>query len=43
MVNLESPERIKMGEKGRAWIFSHRQYSVLAKQYIDEINKLMII
>jgi len=40
-VNMKDDERIKLGKNGKEWIYTHRKYSVLATNYIDEINKLM--
>jgi len=40
VVNLGEEERKKLGENGRKWIYENRQYSQLAKEYIDKINEL---
>jgi glycosyltransferase involved in cell wall biosynthesis len=40
VTNLSSEERKQMGQNGKKWIYAHRQYSLLAKQYIDEIVRL---
>jgi glycosyltransferase involved in cell wall biosynthesis len=40
IVNLDEKERKKLGENGKKWIYENRQYSQLAKEYIDKINKL---
>ncbi|MDD3476957.1 MAG: glycosyltransferase family 4 protein [Sulfurimonas sp.] len=40
IVNLSEEERKKLGENGKKWIYQNRQYSQLAKEYIDKINEL---
>lgn len=40
IVNLDENERKTLGENGKKWIYQNRQYSQLAKEYIDKINKL---
>jgi len=40
IVNLREEERKKLGENGKKWIYENRQYSQLAKEYIDKINEL---
>lgn len=40
IVNLNEEEREKLGENGKKWIYKNRQYSKLAKEYIDKINEL---
>lgn len=40
IVNLDENERKKVGENGKKWIYENRQYSKLAKEYIDKINEL---
>jgi len=42
IVNMDSLERDKLGMKGKEWIYENRQYSLLAKQYIDEISRIKI-
>ncbi|RLA83038.1 MAG: glycosyltransferase WbuB [Epsilonproteobacteria bacterium] len=38
---MESLQREKLGENGKAWIYTNRKYSFLAKKYIEKIEKLM--
>jgi glycosyltransferase involved in cell wall biosynthesis len=38
MTNMSLEDRRKLGENGRKWIYDNRQYSKLAKEYIDAIN-----
>lgn len=40
IANLDAKERKKLGENGKKWIYENRQYSKLAKEYIDKINEL---
>ena len=42
IVNLSSEERKKVGENGKKWLHENRQYSKLAKEYLDRINMLGI-
>jgi glycosyltransferase involved in cell wall biosynthesis len=39
--NMSKDERLKIGEKGRNWIYQYRTYDKLAKDYIDTITNLM--
>jgi len=41
IVNLSYEERKQLGLNGRKWIYENRQYSKLAKEYLDKIVKLM--
>ena len=40
IVNLTQEERKNLGLNGKEWIYENRQYSKLAKEYIDKINEL---
>ena len=40
IVNLTQEERKNIGLNGKKWIYKNRQYSKLAKEYIDKINEL---
>jgi glycosyltransferase involved in cell wall biosynthesis len=40
IVSMDSLERDKLGKNGKEWIYKNRQYSLLAKKYIDEINRI---
>ncbi|WP_323658882.1 glycosyltransferase family 4 protein [Aliarcobacter butzleri] len=40
IVNLTQEERNNLGLNGKEWIYENRQYSKLAKEYIDKINEL---
>ncbi|MFW2578984.1 glycosyltransferase family 4 protein [Aliarcobacter butzleri] len=40
IVNLTQKERKNLGLNGKKWIYENRQYSKLAKEYIDKINEL---
>lgn len=42
IVNLSEEERKKLGANGKKWIYKNRQYSQLAKEYIDKINELRL-
>lgn len=39
--NMTKDERKKIGENGRKWIYEHRTYKRLAKEYIDTITSVM--
>ena len=39
-VNLSEQERKNLGINGKKWIYENRQYSNLAKQYINKIEEL---
>jgi glycosyltransferase involved in cell wall biosynthesis len=39
--NMSKEERILIGQKGKDWIYNERQYSLLAKKYIEVINMLI--
>ena len=41
MASLDPNKLIEMGKKGREWIYKYRQYTVLAKEYIDTIKVIM--
>jgi glycosyltransferase involved in cell wall biosynthesis len=41
--NMTKDERKKIGENGRKWIYEHRTYKRLAKEYIDTITSLIKI
>lgn len=38
---MSSNERDKMGQRGKKWILEHFNYTVVAKNYFTEINKLL--
>lgn len=40
IVNLSEQERKNLGVNGKKWIYENRQYSNLAKQYINKIQEL---
>ena len=40
---MTKDERKKIGENGRKWIYEHRTYKRLAKEYIDTITSLIKI
>ena len=40
IVNLNEEERKNLGLNGKKWIYENRQYSKLAKEYIEKINEL---
>ena len=40
IVNLSEQERKNLGINGKKWIYENRQYSNLAKQYINKIQEL---
>ena len=40
IVNLSEQERKNLGINGKKWIYENRQYSNLAKQYINKIEEL---
>ncbi|WP_066164130.1 glycosyltransferase family 4 protein [Aliarcobacter cryaerophilus] len=40
IANLNENERKNLGTNGKEWIFNNRQYSKLAKEYIDKIIEL---
>jgi glycosyltransferase involved in cell wall biosynthesis len=40
IVNLSGEERKELGKNGKKWIYKNRQYSKLAKEYIDKITEL---
>lgn len=40
IVNLSYEERKEVGENGKKWIYQNRQYSKLAKEYLNKINEL---
>lgn len=37
---MSSNERDKMGQRGKKWILEHFNYTVVAKNYLNEINNL---
>ncbi len=39
-VELGKSERERLGANGRDWVFTHRQYSILAKDYLDKLAEL---
>lgn len=41
IAGLSKEQRIGMGQKGKKWIYEHRQYSLLAKKYIEKISQCM--
>ena len=41
IANMDVFEREKLGKNGKEWIYHNRQYSLLAKKYIDEIYKVI--
>ena len=40
ILNLNQEERKILGENGLKWVYENRQYSKLAKEYLDRINEL---
>ena len=40
IVNLNEKERKRLGTNGKKWIYQNRQYSKLAKKYLDKISQL---
>lgn len=42
IVNLNKVERKNLGLNGKKWIYENRQYSKLAKKYIEKINELRL-
>lgn len=42
IVNLSIDERKKLGENGKKWVYENRQYSKLAKEYLNKINELRV-
>lgn len=40
IVNLTAEERKRLGTNGKKWIYENRQYSNLAKVYLEKINEL---
>jgi glycosyltransferase involved in cell wall biosynthesis len=40
--NLSKDERMQIGQNGRKWIFEHRTYSRLAKEYLEKVKECMI-
>lgn len=40
IVNLSEEERKNLGANGKKWVYENRQYSNLAKQYINKIDEL---
>lgn len=40
IVNLSYEERKEVGENGKKWIYQNRQYSKLAKEYLNKIDEL---
>lgn len=41
IVNMTVTDRNQLGENGKKWVYNHRQYSTLAKEYIDRIEEVM--
>lgn len=41
--NMSKDERSKIGENGKKWIYQHRTYDNLAKEYLETITNLMEI
>lgn len=39
LINLDDSRRRELGKNGKKWIYENRQYSKLAKEYIDKINE----
>lgn len=39
--NMSKEKRSEIGERGRKWIYKHRTYDKLAKEYLETINNLI--
>ena len=40
IAGMNEAQRLEMGNNGRRWIYQHRRYSILAKNYIEQLNRL---